>query len=596
LNQTTDIGNAAARGDPTTRTLIVRLWRNWMRQHLARLALAALLMIVVAITAAAYPKLIEIAVDMLGRGDPVVLWQLPLAIILVTAIKGSASYGQSVVSQSIALRIINALQKAMFAHLMRADIAAFHATSTGKLISRFTNDVNVLRDALSKSMTGIVRDALTAAALIGVMFYLDWLLALIVVVLFPLAGRPVIRIGRRLRRTSTTTQAELGEMTSALDQAFSGIRLVKSYRMEAYETGRSSGIFDRVYELSMKLIRARSRSYPIIESLAGLTIAAIVAYGGWRIISGSGTLGAFVGFLSAVMMVYQPIRSLGALNASLQEGLAALTRTFDLLDTPPTIVDRPDARDLTVSRGSVTLDSVRFAYADGANALDGISLEVPAGATVALVGPSGAGKSTVLNLLLRFYEPGSGRILIDGQDIGAVTLASLRDAIALVSQDVTLFNDTVAANIGFGRPEATADEIVAAARDAAADGFIRDLPQGYDTIVGERGVKLSGGQRQRIAIARAMLKNAPILLLDEATSALDAESELLVQQALDRLTAGRTTLVIAHRLATVTGADRIFVLDGGRLVEQGDHEALKAGSGLYARLSKLQFSDNAAAE
>ena len=595
MNDATDIGTAP-RGDHSTRALVMRLWRGWMRQHLARLSLAALLMIIVAATSAAYPKLIELAVDMLGEGDPAVLWQLPLAIIAVTVIKGSASYGQSVVSQSISLRIINALQKAMFAHLMRADIATFHATATGKLISRFTNDVNLMRDALSKSMTGMVRDALTAAALIGVMFYLDWLLAIIVVVLFPLAGRPIIRIGRRLRRTSTTTQAEFGEMTSALDQAISGIRLVKSYRMEAYETDRTSAMFDRVYDLVMKIVRARSRSYPIIESLAGVTIAAIVAYGGWRIISGTGTLGAFVGFLSAVMMVYQPIRSLGALNASLQEGLAAVARTFDLLDTAPTIVDRPDARDLAVADGSVTLDAVRFAYADGANALDGVSLDIPAGTTVALVGPSGAGKSTVFNLLLRFYEPTGGRILIDGQDIGAVTLASLRDSIALVSQDITLFNDTVAANIRFGRPDAGDADVVAAARDAAADGFIRDLPQGYDTIVGERGVKLSGGQRQRIAIARAMLKAAPILLLDEATSALDAESELLVQQALDRLTAGRTTLVIAHRLATVMGADRIFVLDGGRLVEQGSHDELKAGSGLYARLSKLQFSDNAAAE
>ena len=428
------------------------------------------------------------------------------------------------------------------------------------------------------------------------MFYLDWVLALVVVVLFPLAGRPIIRIGRRLRRTSTSTQAEFGEMTSALDQAFSGIRLVKSYRMEEYETARSSSIFDRVYTLTMKLVRGRARAYPIVEMLAGVTIAAIIAYGGWRIISGTGTLGAFVGFLSAVLMVYQPIRSLGALNASLQEGLAAVKRTFDLLDTAAAIVDRSGAAELRIDRGAVALDDVSFAYEDGSSALDHISLDVPAGATVALVGPSGAGKSTVFNLLLRFHEPDSGRVLVDGQDIGGATLASLRDSISLVSQEVTLFNDTVAANIGFGRPGATRDEIAAAAMNAAAHDFVSDLPQGYDTVVGDRGVKLSGGQRQRIAIARAMLKDAPILLLDEATSALDAESELLVQQALERLTEGRTTIVIAHRLATVMDADLIYVLEDGRLVEQGSHDELKSGSGLYARLSKLQFSDNAAAE
>jgi subfamily B ATP-binding cassette protein MsbA len=580
----------------TTWNLAKRLWRDWMRQHLGRLLAAGALMIVVAATSAAYPKLIEMAVDMLETGDPRAITLLPAVIILVTAIKGAASYGQSVLSQSVALRIINRMQKAMFVHLMRADIAAFHATSTGKLISRFSNDVNLMRDALSRSMSTMVRDFLTALALIGVMFYLDWLLALIVVVLFPLAGRPIIRIGRRLRRTSSSAQTEYGEMTSALDQAFSGIRLVKSYRMEAYETARSSALFDRVYELVIKMVKARSRSYPVVETLAGVTVSAIFAYGGWRIISGTGSLGEFVGFLSAVMMVYQPIRSLSALNAALQEGLAAVQRTFDLLDTPPQIVDRPGAAPLAVSSGAVTLDHVSFAYAEGANALDDISLDIPAGTTVALVGPSGAGKSTILNLLLRFYEPTAGRILIDGQDIGAVTIASLRDSIALVSQDVTLFNDTVAANISFGRPGATHDEIVAAAGNAAADAFIRELPEGYDTIVGERGVKLSGGQRQRIAIARAMLKDAPILLLDEATSALDAESELLVQQALDRLTEGRTTLVIAHRLATVMGADRIYVLDGGRLVEEGRHDELRAGGGLYARLSELQFADNAAAE
>ena len=305
--------------------------------------------------------------------------------------------------------------------------------------------------------------------------------------------------------------------------------------------------------------------------------------------SGTGTLGAFVGFLSAVILLLQPLRSLGNLNASLQEGLAAVKRTFDLLDTEPRITDRPDARALDNVTGHVQLDGVTFAYEPGKTALDNITIDVPAGQTVALVGPSGAGKSTVLNLIPRFYDTDSGSVRIDGHDVRDLTVASLRDHIALVSQDVTLFNESVAANIGFGNPTAGRDAIEAAAVDAAAHDFISRLPDGYDTVVGERGAKLSGGERQRIAIARAMLKNAPILLFDEATSALDAEAERQVQGALARLAKGRTTIVIAHRLATVIGADLIYVIDAGQVVEAGVHDELVAQDGLYARLARLQF-------
>ncbi|MEK9832552.1 MAG: ABC transporter ATP-binding protein [Rhodospirillaceae bacterium] len=575
----------------STGQLIGRMWRDWMSAYKGRVAMAVSLMIVVAGASAAYPKLIEVSVDMLEAKNPNVVWLMPLAIILVTFIKGTASYGQSVLSQSVALRVINMIQKAMFAHLMQADMQAHEDTSTGKLISRFTNDVNLMRDALSRTLTAMARDFVTAAALIGMMFYLDWLLAIIVVVTFPVAGRPIIRIGRRLRRASTNAQTGMGELTANLEQAFSGIRLIKSYRMEDYERVRANDLFDRIYYLVMKTVKGRARTYPFLETIGGASVAAVLAYGGWRILSATGTLGEFVGFLAAVILAYQPIRSLGNLNAALQEGLAAVQRSFDLLDTPAQIVDAEDARDLVLDGGRVSFDHVTFAYTADKPALNDVSLEVAPGQTVALVGPSGAGKSTVMNLLLRFHDVNAGTVAIDGQDVRALTMASLRDAVALVSQDITLFNDTVAANIRFGRPDATDAEVVAAARDAAAHDFVSALPDGYDTLVGDRGSSLSGGERQRIAIARAMLKDAPILLLDEATSALDAESERQVQIALDRLTADRTTLVIAHRLATVMNADRILVMDAGRLVETGTHSELQAQDGLYARLSRLQFRE-----
>jgi subfamily B ATP-binding cassette protein MsbA len=360
--------------------------------------------------------------------------------------------------------------------------------------------------------------------------------------------------------------------------------------MEDYEEGRAAGLFERIFRLVDRANRTRSRAGPMMEALGGAAIAMVIFYGGHQVIIGARTPGAFFSFITALLLAYQPVKSLATLNASLQEGLAAAQRIFEVLDIEPLIRDRPGALPLRVAGGEIRFQSVHFSYQPGTVALDGISLTVPAGSTVALVGPSGAGKSTVLNLIPRFYDAGGGTIAIDGQEIGSVTLASLRGAIGLVSQEVSLFDDTVRANIAYGRFGAAQADIEAAAAAAGADRFIQELPQGYDTLVGEHGIRLSGGQRQRLAIARAMLKDAPILLLDEATSALDSESERQVQAALRVLMRGRTTVVIAHRLSTIIGADLICVMDHGHIVETGRHAQLLAKSGLYARLYETQFA------
>ncbi len=492
-------------------------------------------------------------------------------------------------------RVIADVQIALFARLMRADLAYFHAHPSGTLISRFTSDAALLRSAAANVLGGIGKDAVTVVFLVGVMFYQDWLLALVSFFVFPLAIRPIVAIGRRIRRVTTNTQAEIGQFTTLLSQTFQGARHVKAYGMEQYEERRAAGLIERLFALIDRGTRTRSRASPMMEALGGTAIAVVILYGGHQVISGARTPGALFSFITALLLAYQPLKSLANLNASVQEGLAAAQRIFEVLDVEPTIRDMPGARPLRIGGGEIRFDNVRFGYVPGIPVIDGLSLIIPACHTVALVGPSGAGKSTMLNLIPRFFDIDSGSIAIDGQNVRGVTIASLRSAIALVSQEVSLFDDTVRANIAYGRFGASAAEIEEAARAAAADAFIRELPQGYDTLVGEHGVRLSGGQRQRIAIARAILKNAPILLLDEATSALDSESERQVQRALNTLIRGRTTLVIAHRLSTIQGADLICVFDRGQIVETGRHPELLARGGLYARLYAMQFAEQHAA-
>jgi subfamily B ATP-binding cassette protein MsbA len=572
------------------------LARDFMRPHVRRILFAFLLMGLAAASTAGRAWLMEPVLDRIfvAREGSLLLLIAGGALALAL-VKGLADYGEAVLMTRVGQRVIADVQIALFARLMRADLAYFHAHPSGTLISRFTSDAALLRGAAANVLVGIGKDAVTVVFLVGVMFYQDWLLALVSFFVFPLAIRPIVAIGRRIRRVTANAQAEIGEFTTLLSQTFQGARHVKAYGMEQYEEQRAGGLIERLFALIDRGTRTRSRASPMMEALGGTAIAVVILYGGHQVISGARTPGALFSFITALLLAYQPLKSLANLNASLQEGLAAAQRIFEVLDVEPTIRDMAGARPLHIAGGEIRFDKVRFGYVPGAAAIDGLSLTIPAGHTVALVGPSGAGKSTMLNLIPRFFDIDSGSIAIDGQDVRGVTIASLRSAIALVAQEVSLFDDTVRANIAYGRFGASLAEIEGAARAAAADAFIRELPQGYDTMVGEHGVRLSGGQRQRIAIARAMLKNAPILLLDEATSALDNESERQVQRALNTLIRGRTTLVIAHRLSTIQGADLICVVDRGRIVETGRHSELLARGGLYARLYAMQFAEQHAA-
>jgi ATP-binding cassette, subfamily B, bacterial MsbA len=571
--------------------LVRRLVRDFMWRHWRRIALALLLMTAAGGSTASRAWLMEPVLDRIFIArDSSLLLLIAGAALALALVKSLADYGQTVLMNRVGQRMVTDVQTAMFARLIRGDLAYFHAHPSGGLISRFMNDVWLLRGAAANVLTGIGKDALTLIFLVAVMVYQDWSMALVAFIALPLAIQPVIRIGRRMRRVSANTQAEQGQLTTLLNQTFQGARHVKAYGMEEYEQRRAASLFERIYRLIDRASRTRARAGPLIEALGGAAIALVILYGGHQVIAGASTPGAFFSFITALLLAYQPAKSLANLNASLQEGLAAAQRVFEVIDLEPAIHDAPGSRPLQIRGGEVRFENVRFSYQPGTVALDRISLTVPAGGTVALVGPSGAGKSTLLNLIPRFYDADAGCTLIDGQEIGTVTLASLRGAIALVSQEVSLFDDTVRANIAYGRFGAPDADIEAAAIAAAADSFIRDLPQGYDTLVGEHGVRLSGGQRQRIAIARAMLKDAPILLLDEATSALDSESERQVQAALRSLMRGRTTIVIAHRLSTVIGADLICVMDRGRIVETGRHAQLLARNSLYARLYRTQFA------
>jgi subfamily B ATP-binding cassette protein MsbA len=571
---------------PYSSTAIIRrLLKEHIKPYVRTLWFAIFCMVVIAVTVSANTWMMQPALDKIFiERDRDMLTLIPLAIFGISLVGASAHYGNALSMRYIGQRLVADMQIRLFDHLMKSDIGLFHDHSSGRLLSRFTNDIALMRNAFSNVLTGMAKDSLSIVFLISVMVYQNAELALIALSVFPIAFYPLILLGKKMRRFSDKVQNQLGDFTATLDEIFQGVRTVKSYNREEFESNRARTIIEKLFRLYHQSSRVQAAATPMMEILGTTSIALVIWYGGSQVMEGEITPGAFFSFIAAFLMAYKPVRSIAGTNTMLQEGITAAGRFFSALDMEPSITDKPGAVALVAANGEISLKNVRFAYPQGGRGVHGVDIDIPAGKKVALVGLSGGGKSTIMNLLMRFYEIQGGQILVDGQDIRDVTLSSLRRAMAYVPQESMLFDDTVGANIAYGRQGATQEEIEMAAINAAADEFIRSLPHGYDTMIGAQGVRLSGGQRQRISIARAMLKNAPILLLDEATSSLDNESERMIQQALDTLMQGRTSLVIAHRLSTIVGADIIYVIEGGKAIECGTHAELIAAQGAYYRL------------
>jgi subfamily B ATP-binding cassette protein MsbA len=523
--------------------------------------------------------------------DTTKLFAFPLLILGLYVARGLFHYGHVYWIRLLGQCVIRDIRNVLFDHIQCMPLRFFHQHHTGTLLSRVTHDVSQMEQAISRASNDVLRQGLTMIGLLAVAFYRDWMLALCAVIVLPLASVPLVKFGRKLRRLSRHAQTHMGHLSVLLEEVFRGITIVKGFGRETHESARFRQRNEAYYRVMRRTIRASELSGPIMEGIGALGVAAVVLYGGQKVIAGTTTAGTFFSFLFAIMMLYEPLRKLSRLNAVIQQAGAAAERVFAVLDMPGEMQEQAQKPALPPIRRGVVFTDVTLRYQpETSPALRGLNLTVRAGEVVALVGASGAGKTSLVHLLPRFYEPTSGCITIDGVDIAQVSLASLRAQIGIVSQDIVLFDDSVRNNILYGRPQATMAEVCEAARAAYAHEFIAALPQGYETVIGERGVRLSGGEKQRIAIARALLRNPPILILDEATSALDSASERMVQHALDNLMKDRTTFVIAHRLSTVRHAESIVVLQQGRIVETGRHGTLLARGGVYARLYRLQFA------
>jgi len=576
--------------------LIYRRMLAYARPYFPRLVLAMLCMVAVSAFHGSIAFLVKPALDdIFIRKDAARLALIPLVVLAVYLLKGAFDFAQNYLMNGVGQRVVRDIREHLYRHLQSLSLSFYSRHPTGVLMSRVMNDVGLMQSAITDALTGLVKDIFTALFLVGVIVYRDWRLALVAFVAFPLAFWPIARFGRKLRRTSTRTQEVTGGLASHLQETFSGAKLVKAFGAEEFESGRFAARNADLYRLSMKVVKVQALAAPLSEVFAGIGAAAVIFYGGYSVVKGYSTPGNFFSFMAALFMLYEPVKRLSRINNVIQQGIAAAARVFEVLDTLPEVQEKHGAPPLPPVQREIVYDRVEFRYdEENEPTLKEVSLRVPAGSTVAFVGSSGAGKTTLVDLLPRFYDPQRGSIRIDGVDIRDVSLASLRAQIGVVSQHTILFNDTVRNNIAYGAPDVPLERVIEAARRANAHDFIMRLKDGYDTVLGEQGLNLSGGERQRIAIARALLKDAPILILDEATSALDVESERIVQDALDNLMRGRTTFVIAHRLSTVRNADLIVVIEDGRIVETGSHAELLARDSRYRSFYLKQFEERGA--
>jgi subfamily B ATP-binding cassette protein MsbA len=514
-----------------------------------------------------------------------------VALIAVTVVKGLAEFSATYFINYVGHSVVRDLRNLLYSRIIQQSIGFFTRNPTGRLMSAITNDIEKIQNAVSQVSAEFLKECFTLIGLMAVVFYVDWQLALLSLVLVPFVVFPSANLGRYIRRSSRSSQDKMAEINSVLQETFTGIRIVKAFVMEVFEVAKFKAATQRLLRINLRWVRAQAATSPLMEILGAVTIAGLLLYARNAILHHAQTTGGFVTFLVALLKMYEPIKRLTGVNNAFQQAIGASEQVFKFLDVRSDVVEKPYARDLGPFRKEIVFDHVDFEYEDGVPLLQDVNLRIAQGEVVAIVGSSGAGKTTLANLIPRFFDVTRGRIVIDGHDVREVSISSLRGQIGMVTQETILFNDTVFNNICYGRKPQNEAEVVEAARVALAHDFITEMPQGYQTIIAERGQRLSGGQRQRIAVARALYKNAPLLILDEATSELDTESELLVQRALNNLMVGRTVLVIAHRLSTVRRADRIVVLDRGTISEIGTHDDLVSRGGIYQRLHELQFVD-----